>query len=86
MRGRGGSNKELTKGKKEDISMTSFPKTEYWGLLVTNVESLDEKTNPSSKHYCAPSVAKYKAEFVLVKYIFQYTSASLRSNQLTKYE
>ena len=50
--------------------MTYFPKTEYWGLLVTNVESLDEKTNPSSKHYCAPSMAKYEAAFVLVKHNF----------------
>ena len=66
--------------------MTYFPKIEYWRPLVTNVESLDKTTNPSSENYCAPSVAKYKAEFVLVKNIFQYTSASLRSNQLTKYE
>ena len=50
--------------------MTSFPKTEYWGPLVPNVESLDETTNPSSKNYCAPSIAKYTAEFVLVKHNF----------------
>ena len=61
MRGRGGSNKELTKGKKEDISMTSFPKTEYWGPLVPNVESLDETTNPYYKNNSAPYIAKYEA-------------------------
>ena len=78
--------KRINKRKKEDITMTSFPKIEYWSPLVTNVESLDKKTNPSSKNYCAQSVAKYEAEFVPVRNIFQYTSVSLRSNQLTKYE
>ena len=66
--------------------MTSFTKKEYWGPLVPNVESLDETTNPSTNKYCAPSIAKYEAEFVLVNIIFQYASVSLRSNQLTKYE
>ena len=50
--------------------MTYFPKTEYWGPLVPNVEILDEITNPYSKNYCAPSIAKYEAEFVLVKHNF----------------
>ena len=47
--------------------MTYFPKTEYWMPLVPNVENVDGTTNPSSKNYCAPSVAKYEVEFVLVK-------------------
>ena len=37
---------------------------------MTNVESLDETTNLSSKNYCALSIAKYESEFVLVKHNF----------------
>ena len=43
--------------KKEDISITYFPKTGYWTPLVTNVESVDKKTNPYFKNICALSVA-----------------------------
>ena len=66
--------------------MTYFSKIASWSPLVPNDKSVDKTTNPYFKNPHVPHVAENKAEFVLVKHIFQYTSVSLSSNQLTKYE
>ena len=47
--------------------MKFSPKTVYWGDLLPNAESVDNKTNPYFKNTCGPYVAKNEAEFVLVK-------------------
>ena len=66
--------------------MNYFPKTAYWRPLVPNSESVDNKTNPCFKSYHDPYVVDDEAESVVVKHFLKYTSVSLISQQLIKYE
>ena len=57
--------------------MTYYTKTEYWGNLFHNAESLVKTTNPYFKNTRVPPNLEIEAESVTVKHIFQYTSVSL---------
>ena len=50
--------------------MTSFTKSAYWGLLVTNAESVVDTTNPYLKKTCDPPVAEDAVEFFMVDFYF----------------
>ena len=70
--------------KKEDTSMTSFTKTEYWRNLVPNTESVEDTTNSYFKYNPDPTISEYEAQFVPSKHIFKNSPISLHSQQHTK--
>ena len=52
--------------------------------MVPNDESVYNTTNPYFKNPHVPPVAENEAEFIMVKYKFQYDSVSMFSHQVKK--
>ena len=65
-----GPKKKQQKEKKIIHSFPIFLKTQYWRPLVSNYKIVENPNNPYFESPCAPTVAKYEAQFVLVRHKF----------------